>query len=303
LGVWFGYGFERLQAWEAILAEATPRRIGLVQPNEPVSVEIPAPAPGYSRQSPWEMEASKRLVHAGAEILFWPEARFKGYFYQRSVREAYRQQIAALGVPLVFHDLEPEGRGARRRDYNTAVALDSEGDQAGTYRKIKPMPFGEFLPAFLTTPLLRDFLGDFLREISPGTSHATFSLAGMRVVPKICYESNDPVLMASGVGADGRGKILAVLSQDGWFGPSLQPFQHLYSSVLRAVENRVPLIHVINNGPSGVVLPNGRLLYQSPAFAAVEVVVDLPYDPQRGGSFYSRHPQWVAWGSLLLLGL
>ena len=303
LALWFGYGFLRLQAWEEISSEASTTRVGFLQPNDAVSIEITKPPAGYSRESPPEMVASERLVQAGAEILFWPEARFKGYFYHQSVRQAFRQRIAAMGVPLVFHDVELEHQDGARRYYNAAVVLSGEGELEGTYRKIRRMPFGEYMPAILSTPLLHDYLGEFLREISPGTSHGVFSLGGMRVVPKICYESSDPVQIADAIGADGLGKILVVLSQDGWFGRGLQPFQHLYSSVLRAVENRVPLVHVINNGPSGVILPSGRMLYEGSAFEPVEAVVDLPYDPERGGSFYSRYPQLVGWVSLLLLGL
>src|SRR5690606_14345492 len=128
------------------------------------------------------------------------EARFKGYFYHRTVREAYRQRIATLGIPLVFHDIEAAGQGTDRRYYNAAVALDSQGELDGTYRKIKRMPFGEYLPDLLKRPLLQTYLGDFLREISAGTRHDVFRLAGMQVVPKICYESNDPVQIAEAIG-------------------------------------------------------------------------------------------------------
>src|SRR5690606_41531313 len=58
---------------------------------------------------------------------------------------------------------------------------------------------------------------------------------------KICYESAFPEFMAGAIGADAPGKVIVILSQDSWFGRSRQPYQHLWQSALRAVENRVPV--------------------------------------------------------------
>jgi apolipoprotein N-acyltransferase len=49
------------------------------------------------------------------------------------------------------------------------------------------------------------------------------------------------------------------------------------ASILRAVENRLPFVHVMNNGPSVVVLPNGRVLFQSQFREAGGYLVDVPY--------------------------
>jgi len=58
------------------------------------------------------------------------------------------------------------------------------------------------------------------------------------------------------------------------------------------VENRLPLIHAINNGPSLVVLPSGRNLARSQAFVQSAVQVDMPYSERSGGSFYNQSP-WL----------
>lgn len=60
-----------------------------------------------------------------------------------------------------------------------------------------------------------------------------------------------------------QGTVLIGLSSNGWFGDTVQPYQHVNASILRAVENRLPFVHVLNNGPSVVVLPNGRVVFQS----------------------------------------
>src|SRR5699024_5726599 len=75
-----------------------------------------------------------------------------------------------------------------------------------------------------------------------------------------------------------------------WFGESTQPLQHANMSILRSVENRVPMVHLINNGPSVATAPNGRVLARSSPFNQDELLVRMPFDPATGGSFFSRYP-------------
>ena len=122
-----------------------------------------------------------------------------------------------------------------------------------------------------------------------------FPIEGMRVVPKICYETAFPEFIAEAIGSDAGGKVLLFVSQDNWFGESSQPFQHRAMSIVRAVENRVPMLHLINNGPSVAALPSGRAIAGTPAFSRAEMLVDLPYSPTSGGSFFTRHAQHLNW--------
>jgi apolipoprotein N-acyltransferase len=80
------------------------------------------------------------------------------------------------------------------------------------------------------------------------------------------------------------------VSQDTWFGETTQPFQHRAMSIVRGVENRVPMMHVINNGPSVVAAPHGRVVGGTQAFSRAELLVHMPFDPSSGGSFFSRYP-------------
>lgn len=313
LSGWFGYGALALHRWDAAIAEWPHKRIGIVQPNDPPSIDIPPPEPGYSRALPPELEMTGRLAAAGAELVVWPEARYKGYFDQRAVRDAYEYSIGKHGVPLLFHDLERRQEAGRWRQYNAAALLDATGRLQSTYHKVKLFAFGEYTPLVGELPLVRKwvrgYFGDFLADITPGEGHEVWPAAGMRLVPKICYESAFPEFMAGAIGADAAGKVIVILSQDGWFGRSRQPYQHLWQSALRAVENRVPVVHAINGGPSGVILPSGRIAFQSRPFVRGEHLVAVPYAESSGGSFYARHPYlfitviYALFGGLLLWSL
>ena len=128
----------------------------------------------------------------------------------------------------------------------------------------------------------------------------------MCLIPAICYEALFPSFIAQSMPQNAAGAVLTVLSNDGWFGQSRQPFQHGAMASLRAVENRLPLVHVINNGPSMVVMPNGRVLAQSQPFVQSALLVDMPYSTTSGGSFFSRHPNvflYASYAGLFLIFL
>ena len=310
---WLGYGLVTLQVWDQRLQQWEIRRIGLVQPNDPITLGIPEPAPGFSREFPREMAATQRLIAAGAQWVAWPEARYKGFFDSYSVRERYTREVAQSGVPLIFHDVEREWLNAEQVSFNTVALLDGRGELAARYRKMLRMPFGEYLPAPWSWPALRQIndqvFGEFLRPLGAGTEHTEFRLDGMRVMPMICYEAAFAGFVAGAVSHDGAGKMLLFLSQDNWFGESTQPLQHANMSILRGVENRVPMAHLINNGPSVVTAPNGRVLARGAPFNQDELLVRMPFDRTAGGSFFSRYPGlflnavYAALGALMLFAL
>ena len=292
---WMGYGLFALSSWDQRMQQWETRRIGLVQPNDPITLGIPEPAAGFSREFPREMEATQRLVAGGAQWVAWPEARYKGYFDSFSVRERYARETAQHGVPLIFHDVERQWQDAEQVSFNTVALLNGRGELAARYRKMVRMPFGEYLPAPWSWPVLSSIndrvFGEFLRPLGAGEEHVEFALSGMRVMPKVCYEAAFPGFVADAIDTDGAGKMLLFLSQDNWFGESTQPLQHASMSILRGVENRVPMAHLINNGPTVVTAPNGRVLARSSPFNQDELLVSVPFDPNVGGSFFSRHPQ------------
>ncbi len=303
VGVWFTYGALAAAWWSDEIDDWPTQRIGIVQPDDRATINIPPPPRGYSRTHPPEMEMSRALGRDGADLVVWPESRFKGYFRQSGVRSAYARQVAAMGVPLLFHDLERETSEGGDRDYNTAAVLDADGELAGVYRKIKRVAFGEYVPVLSQIGPVRrvvaHYFGDFLREITPGTELSSVAVGDMVLVPRICYESAFPVFIARGFGADGAGRILVFQSMNNWFGETRQPFIHMRQSLLRAVENRVPMVHAINNGPSVVARPDGRIVMRTEAFVRGTFSADMPYSTSVGGSFFSRYP-WLALSMIYL---
>jgi len=302
VSTWFAYGLVLTPLWDKEIESWSKLKVGLVHPNETPSLETDILYPGYSRAYPPEMEMTERLAKAGAHVIAWPEARYKAYFDQENTQKAYQRQIRSLGTSLVFQDMQaisdPNNK-AFSVQYNSAVMLDSNGVQSAQYKKIKRIPFGEYVPLVSDIPRLKhwveSFFGKFLNELSKGDTYTVFEHEKIDIIPLICYETTFSAFVAEAANYhinqsnSTKGHLLLGLSNNGWFGSTHQPYQHVFASVLRSVENRLPLVHVVNNGPSIVVTPNGTIIFESDFQRAGGYIVDVPYANSARGSFYSQH--------------
>ena len=323
---WFYYGWSSNLAWESKIQQWNTVRIGLVQPNETPSLKKQTLYSGYSRSLPPEMAMTQRLASIGAEIVIWPEAKYKAYLDQPQIAEAYRYQINALNTRLIFQDIEQTQNALNplvKQQYNTAVMLSEQGEMIGHYQKMKRIAFGEYVPFASDIPVLKrwveGFFGSFLNEMEKGESHQVFSSEltnnavknnAFNIVPLICYETIFPEFVAEAVASALRKvpntDLLVALSSDGWFGSTHQPYQHTNASILRAVENRLPLVHVLNNGPSIVAMPNGTIIFKTKANQAGGYIIDVPYEKDSQGSFFSHYPHlfiYSVYGLILFIGL
>ena len=72
----------------------------------------------------------------------------------------------------------------------------------------------------------------------------------------ICFESTFPNLIES----SSDHEIIVNISNDGWFGESLAPHQHLQITQIRALEFNRYILRVTNTGISAVIKNNGQIV-------------------------------------------
>jgi apolipoprotein N-acyltransferase len=197
-----------------------------------------------------------------ATILIWPESAFPFFLTREADAMAQIAGLLPKGTVLITGsvrapDLPP---GARiTRAYNSIYVIDHEGSVLAVYDKLHLVPFGEFLPyqdlmETLGFEQLTKVQGGFI----PGTVRHALPVPGApRALPLICYEAIFPGEIA---GRDERPGWIVNLTNDGWFGISTGPYQHLEQARMRAIELGLPLVRSANTGISAVVDPMGRTI-------------------------------------------
>jgi apolipoprotein N-acyltransferase len=173
---------------------------------------------------------------------------------------------------------------------NSALIVDPHGNAMGRYDKIHLVPFGEYVPfkslLFFANKLTRE-VGHFAR----GTERKVFDLNGMKVGVIICYESIFPDEVRE-FAANGA-QVFVNISDDGWYGETSAPFQHLQMARMRAIENQRWILLSTNNGVTASIDPLGRVVTR--AERNIRTALVAPFAPQSETTFYSRYGDLFAW--------
>src|SRR5690606_2283797 len=201
---------------------------------------------------------------AGITHVVWPEAAMPFLPLDRPDVLQVLGEMLPERTYLLAGALRADGTNssatAPRRAFNSLIALDSDGQPIAVYDKIHLVPFGEYLPlqpllAQLGLEKLVRWRGGFSAGKSP---RPLLAVPGLPPIgPLICYEAIFPSTVVQGAT---RPQALVTLTNDGWLGVTTGPYQHFHQARVRAVEEGLPLIRVANNGISGVIDANGRVL-------------------------------------------
>jgi apolipoprotein N-acyltransferase len=285
-----GLPLERIQWTEP---SGTPVQASLLQGN-------------IAQDMKWLPEVQMSTVERYAELtresrdsrlIIWPETAIPAFYHQVEEGLLPQLQEAAdrwdadllIGIPLL--DLESW------QYYNAVMSV---GHEHRFYHKQHLVPFGEYMP---WRPLLERFLTVLdlaMADFSRGAPDQTLlQAAGHAIGTSICYEAafGEEIIRALPEAA-----LLVNVSNDGWFGDSLAPHQHLEIARMRARETERYLLRATNTGISAIIDDRGRVAQRSVQFEVA--VLTGPVQPRSGATPYVRWGNWpVVAGAILLLVL
>lgn len=239
-----------------------------------------------SRSTGPDAEGLANVTH-----LIWPESAFP--FFLTREPDALAQianMLRPSGTELITGAVRAaEGAtAANPRAYNSVYVVDPDGGIQGVYDKVHLVPFGEYLP--FQRVLEKIGLRNLTKQVggfqSGDRRRAMDVPRAPKMLPLICYEAIFPG--AAVPRSEQRPAWLVNVTNDGWFGISTGPYQHLQQTRVLAIEEGLPLVRAANTGISAVIDPVGR------------VVNSLPLGAE--GIFDSRLPQPVAATMFVMVG-
>ncbi len=287
------YGQIRIKEFSSVDRQSGGCEIGVLQGNIPQEVKWE----DASREKTFAVYEAlgRKAVEQGAKLLIWPETSAPVVFGTSNPDWTRPCLISEkLGVPMLVGAPSKKAQSTDSPYYNSAFLIDSTMLRF-CYDKMHLVPFGEYMPLSSILPLGP---GIAAREAdyAPGE---TMTVMRSRNCPPfsvlICYEAIFPELARLGVKNGAR--LLVNITNDGWFGDTGAPYQHLAMAGLRSIENRVWLLRSANTGISAAFDPSGRSVKNIPLQQEGLFVVPVN-ESGSPNSFYTRYGDVFVYGCI-----
>ena len=185
---------------------------------------------------------------------------------------------------------EADGRHLWIMAHNSAILTDTTG-RYGIYHKSKLVVGTELTPyPAVFIPLERFLMGGPVMGKDIGQQEVScLSMGEVPIGAAICYES---VYGEYCTGYVRKGaQLLAVITNDAWWGNTPGHKQHLNYSRLRAIETRRWVARCGNTGVSAFIDPCGRILSRGPWWEPAVLEGDVQL--LQGSSFFVRYGDMV----------
>ncbi len=194
------------------------------------------------------------------DIIVWPETAIPAYLSQ--VKEVY---LTPLSRQAKAHNTDVivglKSFDNKKKHYNSVVTLGVNENQ---YDKAHLLPFGEYLPLQPLSGFILESLNIQLGDFASGGFDQKLLVAGgYSFATSICYEDAFGSEVASYMP---KAAFLVNVTNDAWFGDSLEPYQHMQIAQMRAIETGRYMLRSTNTGVTAIVAPDGRIVKEAPLF-------------------------------------
>ena len=265
------------------------QRISSYTPSSSSNVMIHVIQPNIAQHLKWErkqiynhhlqlLNLTKQAVAPYPDkinLVIWPEtATMIQYLMNPDIKAQLEEILGNNPENRLITGILRFGPDSKQRIlYNSLSIFTPALKVSGVYDKHHLVPFGEYIPFQQYIPLntITQFSGF---KSGTGAQVITAEANEARILPLICYEAIFPKNVFS---RDGSTPTLLVnITNDGWYGNSAGPRQHMIQSVFRAVETGIPLIRSANTGISIISDPMGHIIQELPLETRGYITALLP---------------------------
>jgi apolipoprotein N-acyltransferase len=231
------------------------------------------------------------------DLIVWPESPAPYFEQDPRFQQAMAEVARADHAPIIVNGVGSDFSATDHDwiDHVSAMVFNADGGELGRFDKIHLVPWGEYVPYPQIFFFAKKLTGR-VEHFTPGTERKIFLLANQnqekhRYGIFICYESvfADEIRQFAKNGAE----VFVNVSDDGWYGDTSAPWQHLNMARMRAIENRRWILRATNDGVTASIDPYGRVRQSIPRHA----VDALPaqYGFRSDITFYTAHGDVFAW--------
>jgi apolipoprotein N-acyltransferase len=234
----------------------------------------------------------------GLDFVVWPEnaSDQNPLTNAFAALQVYRVSNQLLKAPLFLGTVTWQGDKA----YNSVLLFDPSKSKIAQYNKRRPVPFAEYVPDrpfwFAIAP---DLIGLINHGFSSGNRPGIFQVAGTRVGSLICFEIGIDDLSHDLV--TGGARMILSQANNSDFGHTDETFQQEALARLQAISTGRAVVHVSTVGVTELILPNGKVTQQIPAFKPGYVLGRLPLTNELTPAM--RFYGWVDALALCITGL
>ncbi len=281
------YGSFRIRQYAS--AEGSPLTVALIEHTVPPNQRWNR---AHSVQVLGEYLALTQQTLAGQapDLIVWPEFAVDFYLaHEPEIRKQIGSVLGEIHAPLLLGAPRLDRTRETMRYYNSAYLVAPSGDILADYDKQQLLPFAEYRPFGLSALLPHS--AESPSEFSPGVRATVFPFPPAPFGAVICYEVTYPTLTRQLTRAGAQ--FLVNISNDAWLTAAGKAAgaQHFSMAVLRAVENRRPLVRLAASGESGFIAASGQI-QQRTAFA--EDVLLGQVVPHTEQTVYTHYGDWFA---------
>ena len=249
--------------------------VRMVQPNISNFLKVKSEQGGFASVSyvlgEYEKLTTKPFeLDDKLDLIIWPETAYP--YPINSVKEDLSQTTlpptlnnlslemnSQMLVGGYDHFKDSEDASYFMTEYNSAFFISENAKLIDTYNKQVLIPFGETLPF---GPLNKS-IGEMIPNIAffaEGTKFPIFeSTKSVKIATTICYELLRPEFMRKYLNRASELPNLSVnLTNDSWYGNTLEPEQHLFLARWRAIEFDLPILRSTNTGITTYIKANGQ---------------------------------------------
>lgn len=196
------------------------------------------------------------------DLIVWPETAYPYPIYTdpnniiaSQVPTLFSKIVFEQNTPVLFggydHFRDNENGSYYKTEFNAALFINTLGQLERVYHKHILIPFGETLPFGFLNEMISPYI-DQMAFFQEGTSKTLFETENnIKFITTICYEILRPEFLREYLNQTSKSpNVMINLTNDSWYGNTLEPELHLFLARWRSAEFFLPTLRSTNTGVS-----------------------------------------------------